>query len=90
MQCVDPQEGELNLKRSLIPAQGCAFANPGTTDVIYERRNSEGVASPSHETNPVATHSELRRIPLDTSITHGFKANPGLEFANAFSVRVLG
>jgi len=36
------------------------------------------------------THLNFRDATLKPSITQGFKANPGLEFANAFGVYSLG
>ena len=45
----------------------------------------KGLRPTSAESHPVANPSELRRNKC-ALFTQGFKANPGLEFANAFSV----
>jgi hypothetical protein len=51
-------------------------------------RNSEGVASWFDIRKTIATPSELRQK-TNVPQSQGFKANPGLEFANAFSVSGL-
>ena len=52
---------------------------------FYGRRNPEGVASPSPESQ---TRRNSFRVATKKSVfvPQGFKANPGLELANTFSV----
>jgi hypothetical protein len=55
---------------------------------FYGRRNPEGVASPSPESR---TRRNSFRVATKKGafVTQGFKANPGLKLANAFSVIFL-
>jgi hypothetical protein len=60
------------------------FGNPGEDEFISQRCNSERVATPF-----AASSRNSFRVAKDlwlVFLTQGFKANPGLELANAFSV----
>src|SRR4029079_1477008 len=75
----------ITLKAFADSSPGLSFGNPGEHAFISGRRNSEGVASKfswlsGRNSFRVATNLSW------ASLTQGFKANPGLELANAFSV----
>src|SRR5512132_689267 len=79
----------ITLKAFANFSPGLRFGNPGkkTHPNLFEGATLKRVASPSPESHPVATPSELRRNKCSL-FTQGFKANPGLKLANAFSVIV--
>jgi len=64
---------------------GLRFGNPGDKNAHSFIRNPERVAIDHDHTTAGATVSGLRLSQM-TSVIPGFKANPGLELANAFSV----
>jgi hypothetical protein len=56
---------------------------------IFGDATLKGLRRRPSNRNPVATPSELRRNKCAPFFTQGFKANPGLKLANAFSVIFL-
>jgi hypothetical protein len=60
----------------------------GTELPLIMKRNSEGVASPLSQSK--GRNSFRVAMSLGHLSPQGFKANPGLEFANAFSVHFNG
>jgi hypothetical protein len=80
----------LTLKAFASFSPGLRFGNPGKTNPnIFDDANLKGLRHRSANRNPVATPSELRRNKCAPFFTQGFKANPALKLANAFSVIFL-
>jgi hypothetical protein len=61
----------------------------GNASQFVEDATLKGLCLRSQNRKAVATPTEsgLRRVSWGSFLTQGFKANPGLELANAFSVR---
>jgi len=79
----------ITLKAFANSSPGVALWQPwGNMHSFSRRRNSEGVASSFADRKAFATPSELRNNLCRFFQTQGFKANPGLALANAFSVIV--
>ena len=78
----------ITLKALANFSPGLRFGNPGkNASECFEDATLKGLRHCPPNRNPVATPSELRRNKC-ALFTQGFKANPGLKLANAFSVIV--
>ena len=78
------ESASLTLKAFANFSPGLRFGNPGKTRPILEDTNPERVAARS----PKNRRNSFRVTTKQTCIlAQGFKANPGLELTNAFSVR---
>jgi hypothetical protein len=76
-----------------ITLKALANSSPGFALKPWERVgrdfcNSEGVCGGVRYRKTFTTPSELRNLSRH-SLSQGFKANPGLELANAFSVIIF-
>ena len=74
----------ITLKAFANSSPGLRSGNPGVTDFMKDA-TLKGLRSPSAKSQLLQSCEES----LAAFKTQGFKANPGLELANAFSVNVL-
>jgi hypothetical protein len=76
----------VTLKAFASSSPGLSFGNPVEHGLINRRRNSERVASRLTDSKAVATPYRVAKNLFARLLAQGFKTNPGLELANAFSV----